>query len=186
MAIINKTGITTGGTIQAEHVTRTIDALSGGSTDTIVATGSFSGSLTGIATSASFATTASFALNASAGAGFPFTGSARITGSLAVTGSLTVVSSFAASGSHMNVSAADFVVTSAETYFTGSAGKGFGSVTFGKQTALNLNAIATGSGFSIPLRDTNVPTTGSMYFDVTGPTLWIFDGADWRGWEPTL
>ena len=63
MAIINKTGISNGGTIQAEHVTRTIDALSGVSTDTIVATGSFSGSLTGIATSASFATTASFALN---------------------------------------------------------------------------------------------------------------------------
>ena len=76
MAIINKTGITNGGTIQAEHVTRAIDALSGGSTDTVVATGSFSGSLIGAltgtasfatsasrATSSSFATTASFALN---------------------------------------------------------------------------------------------------------------------------
>jgi len=61
MAIINKTGITNGGTIQAEHVTRAIDALSGVSTDTIVATGSFSGSLVGTATSASFATTASVA-----------------------------------------------------------------------------------------------------------------------------
>jgi len=93
MAIINKTGITNGGTIQAEHVTRAIDALSGGSTDTIVATGSFSGSLVGAltgtasfatsasravsasfatsasrSTSSSFATTASFALNAGAGA----------------------------------------------------------------------------------------------------------------------
>ncbi len=186
MAIINKTGITTGGTIQAEHVTRTIDALSGISTDTIVATGSFSGSLTGIATSASFATTASFALNASAGAGFPFTGSARITGSLSVTGSLTVVSSFAASGSHMNVSSTNFLVTSGETYFTGSAPKGYGSVTFGKQTGLNLNASITGSGFSLPLQASTVPLTGSMYFDVTGPTLWIFDGANWRGWEPVL
>jgi hypothetical protein len=62
MAIINKTGITNGGTIQAEHVTRAIDALSGGSTDTIVATGSFSGSLRGTLTgTASFATSASFA-----------------------------------------------------------------------------------------------------------------------------
>ena len=87
MAIINKTGITNGGTIQAEHITRAIDALSGVSTDTIVATGSFSGSLVGIATSASFATTASFAANATS---FPFTGSARITGSLAVTGSTTL------------------------------------------------------------------------------------------------
>lgn len=47
MALINKTGITTGGTVQAEHVTRAIDALSGGSTDSIQATGSFSGSLNG-------------------------------------------------------------------------------------------------------------------------------------------
>ncbi len=60
MAVINKTGITNGGTVQAEHVTRAIDALSGVSTDTIIATGSFSGSLTGLATSASFASTASF------------------------------------------------------------------------------------------------------------------------------
>ena len=47
MAIINKTGITNGGTIQSEHVTRAIDALSGVGTSTIVATGSFSGSLRG-------------------------------------------------------------------------------------------------------------------------------------------
>jgi hypothetical protein len=43
MAIINKTGITNGGTVQAEHITRTIDALSGVSTDSIVATGSLLG-----------------------------------------------------------------------------------------------------------------------------------------------
>lgn len=78
MAIINKTGITDGSTIQAEHVTRAIDALSGGSTDSIIATGSFTGSLVGSLTgtasfatsasqavSSSFATTASYALNAS-------------------------------------------------------------------------------------------------------------------------
>jgi hypothetical protein len=52
MAIINKTGITNGSTIQAAHVTRAIDALSGGSTDTIVATGSFSGSVAGEAVTA--------------------------------------------------------------------------------------------------------------------------------------
>jgi len=52
MAVIN-TGITNGGTIQAEHITRAIDALSGVGTDTIIATGSFSGTLAGSATSAS-------------------------------------------------------------------------------------------------------------------------------------
>lgn len=72
MALINKTGIVDAGLIQAEHVTRAIDALSGGSTDTIIATGSFSGSLDGTASfavSSSFATTASFALNAGSGGG---------------------------------------------------------------------------------------------------------------------
>jgi len=50
MAIINKTGITNGGTIQAEHITRVINALSGVGTDTVVITGS----LYGTATSASY------------------------------------------------------------------------------------------------------------------------------------
>jgi hypothetical protein len=191
MAIINKTGITNGGTIQAEHVTRAIDALSGGSTDTIVATGSFSGSLTGVATSASFATiasmavsssfatTASFALNAGAGTGFPFTGSARITGSLGITGSLSVVSSFVASGSHMRITATNTLVESSQTYFTGSGGKGYGEVIFGNKTALNLQSIVTGSGFTIPTREPTVPTTGSMYFRNDEPALYIYDGNQW-------
>jgi hypothetical protein len=64
MAIINKTGITNGGTIQAEHVTRVIDALSGVSTDTLILSGSMTGSLIGILTgTASFATTALNATN---------------------------------------------------------------------------------------------------------------------------
>jgi hypothetical protein len=99
MAIINKTGITNGNTIQAEHVTRAIDALSGGSTDTVVATGSFSGSFTGIGAgvtgivSASYATSASQAVTASYvsyASSFPYTGSAQITGSLTVTGSVNI------------------------------------------------------------------------------------------------
>jgi hypothetical protein len=67
MAIINKTGIGEGNLIEAEHVTRAIDALSGGSSDSIIATGSFTGSFkgdgsqltgvpTGIATTASYVT----------------------------------------------------------------------------------------------------------------------------------
>lgn len=71
MAIINKTGIGEGNLIEAEHVTRAIDALSGVGTDTIIATGSFTGSFIGNLTgqansaiSASFAITASYALNA--------------------------------------------------------------------------------------------------------------------------
>jgi hypothetical protein len=183
MAIINKTGITTGGTINAEHVTRAIDALSGGSTDTVIATGSFSGSFTGIATSASFATTASFALNAGAGAGFPFTGSARITGSLGVTGSasftgsLNVVNSFAASGSYLEVTAQNFLINASNVPVgTSVAGS---NVTFSAKTSLNLRSMNNGAGFVIPLSVPAAPSTGSMYFDTGSTSLYIYDGTQW-------
>ena len=64
MATISRTGISNGGTIDADHITRIIDALDGTGTATIVATGSFTGSLTGTATSASYATTAATATTA--------------------------------------------------------------------------------------------------------------------------
>jgi len=118
MAVINKTGITNGTTIQAEHVTRTIDALSGVSTDTILATGSFTGSLVGALTgtasfatqalsasyaanvpstasyaltalSSSYAVTASYALNAGGGSGVGF----PFTGSAQVTGAMGITGS---------------------------------------------------------------------------------------------
>jgi hypothetical protein len=99
MAIINKTGITNGGTIQAEHVTRAIDALSGGSSDTIVATGSFTGSfmgdgasLTGIV--ATTAATASYVLN-SVSSSFSTTASFATSASRAVSSSFATTASFA-------------------------------------------------------------------------------------------
>jgi hypothetical protein len=91
MATISRSGITVGGTISPTHITNIIDALDGtGVGITVVATGSFTGSLVGTATtatSASYATTASYVANASS---FPYTGSARITGSLILTGSMIV------------------------------------------------------------------------------------------------
>jgi hypothetical protein len=109
MAILSKTGITTGNTVESGHVTQSIDAFSGIEQYDIFLSGSFNmtGSINGEpgvvnnltssfsvtasqAISSSFATTASFALNGGGGAAFPFTGSAVITGSLVVTGSTTV------------------------------------------------------------------------------------------------
>jgi hypothetical protein len=143
MAIINKTGITTGGTIQAEHVTRTIDALSGVSTDTIIASGSFTGSLTGTVTATQ----------------------------------VTVANSFAASGSHLSVTS--------PTMQIGNAGSGT-AVTLSNKSGLNLQDIVTGTGVILPRNQCSAPATGSVYFDYTGPTLWIYDGTNWRGFEPTL
>lgn len=69
MATISKTDIVTNNTIQAEHITRIIDALNGTGSADVIATGSFTGSfigagsgITGIV-SASYATTASYAIN---------------------------------------------------------------------------------------------------------------------------
>ena len=93
MAIINKTGITDGGTIQAEHVIRAIDALSGGSTDSVVATGSFDGILTGTASFATTALSSSYALSASYAANVPATASyalAALSSSYAVTASFAL------------------------------------------------------------------------------------------------
>jgi cytoskeletal protein CcmA (bactofilin family) len=95
---LSKTGITTGGTVEAYQVTQSIDALTGtaayditisGSltvTGSVKVNGSITGSLLGtssFAVSASRAITASFALSTTST--FPFSGSAVITGSLNVT-----------------------------------------------------------------------------------------------------
>jgi hypothetical protein len=188
MAIINKTGITTGGTIEAEHVTRAIDALSGGSTDTVVATGSFQGTLSGTATTASyvlnavsssFATTASFALNAS-GTGFPYTGSAIITGSLSVTGSFSQRSNTGGSFFNSNPSTGIITLTLGTLYLTGSS-----VISASRDSIINLGGIDSDKGaLAIPVSTLGTkPLTGSMYFDPTGPTLYIYDGTNWRGWS---
>jgi hypothetical protein len=64
MATISRTGITAGGTISPTHITNIIDALDGtGVGITVVATGSFTGSLVGNATTA---TTSSYLIGVGA------------------------------------------------------------------------------------------------------------------------
>tara|TARA_R100001460_G_scaffold266_5_gene1169 strand:- start:15196 stop:16059 length:864 start_codon:yes stop_codon:yes gene_type:complete len=114
---LSKTGITTGNTVKAFHVTQSVDAFTGIDDYDITISGSLTvtGSITGQPTivneltasyamnslSSSYAVTASYAENAGggSGAGFPFTGSAEITGSLAVIGPSNVTGSFAVSSS---------------------------------------------------------------------------------------
>jgi hypothetical protein len=86
---LSKTGITTGGTVEAYQVTQSIDALTGTAAYDIVISGSLTitGSLNASASyaiSSSRAITSSYALNS--GNSFPYTGSATISGSLSVTG----------------------------------------------------------------------------------------------------
>lgn len=128
MAIINKTGITSGGTIQAEHVTRAIDALSGGSTDTVVATGSFSGSFKGDGS-----------LLSGLSAGFPFTGSARITGSLDITGSFEVSKSLSVNTATISMRSSDVDIKTSNYTLLSSA------ATINSPTQINNNLIVDAS-----------------------------------------
>jgi hypothetical protein len=124
MATIDRSGITGGGTIQTSHITNIIDALDGTSTTTtVIASGSFTGSIIGALTgtasfattalsasyaanvpttasyalaalSSSYAVTASFALNAGGGTGVGF----PFTGSAQVTGSMGITGSLNVTG----------------------------------------------------------------------------------------
>ena len=62
MALLDTSGISNGGAIQASHVTNIYDTLNGVGSFTIIATGSLQGS-SSFATTSSYATTASFAMN---------------------------------------------------------------------------------------------------------------------------
>lgn len=134
MAIINKTGIGEGNLIEAEHVTRAIDALSGGSSDSIIATGSFTGSfkgdgsqLTGIsvttATSASYSATASYLLGSIASASYADTASFANTASyvntlnqnVSITGTLQTSGSIVNNYRIMTITDSDFTVTGGQT-----------------------------------------------------------------------
>lgn len=162
MAIINKTGITTGGTIQAEHVTRAIDALSGGSTDTIVATGSFTGSFKGDGSQLS-----------GVSAGFPFTGSAQVTGSLAVTGSFKQITPGV--GTVIN-SDSNGILTLQHNNINVSSSV----VSFDPNASLNLSNIFKNGGLQIPVTSPGATArTGSMYFDIPTTTLYVYDGTQW-------
>lgn len=131
MATISRTGITNGGTIDADHVTRIIDALDGTGTATVVATGSFTGSLIGTVTgTGSYATQAlssSFAVSASiaASATSASIATSATTATSATSASIATSASFAISGSRA-VSAsyavtASYAVNASSFPYTGSA-----------------------------------------------------------------
>lgn len=166
MAIINKTGITDGGTIQAEHVTRTIDALSGVSTDTIVATGSFSGSLTG---------TASFSLSSN---------SVR-TDAGADNSSHYILFSGTTTGQQILNTDTNltFNPNANALTLTGSlTTSGSLSMTANPASNVNFGAISSSGQFVIPISEPASPDTGAIYFNTSTFRLYIWDGTQWLNW----
>jgi len=194
MAIINKTGITNGGTIQAEHITRVIDALSGVSTDSLVLTGSLQGSASfatsaSRAVSSSFATTASYALNAGGGTGFPFVGVAVITGSLIVSGSNNDLT---ANTRNTTITATDTAAVTATTINITGATKIDGSAADTNWTATKYSILdwtragETGYNgqFVLPVQAPTNPVAGTIYFDPNIRSLFVFDGSGWKEFQP--
>ena len=185
MATISRTGIAGGSTISPTHITNIIDALDGSSsTTTVVASGSFSGSLTGnatSATSASYATTASYALNAGGGSSFPFTGSAIISGSLLVTGSLNVTGSARIIGT-TTLTGSINVSQSAGVHSVD------GTIIGSNNLVLNLKDVGktpSAGSFVIPNFIPGVPLEGTIYWDIGTRTLNVYSvSAGWTTFNP--
>ena len=93
MAYIPKTGISNTSTIQAEHITRIIDALDGTATTEVSASGQFSGSHSG-----SFLGDGSGLTGVTAEWDGTHNGNAQITGSLVVTANVTASGNISSSG----------------------------------------------------------------------------------------
>ena len=196
MAVINKTGITNGGTIQAEHITRAIDALSGVSTDTIIATGSFSGSLTGIATTASNVavtdtTTGTGPYYVMFADGTTSNRTVRVDSNAltfnATTNVLTITASFSNTASFVNSLNQSVAITGSARItgslgVTGSLGLNgaiAGNITGSSTLIMNLSTIGSSGNFILPTTAPSAPTRGSVYWDFGNRYLYIYDGSSW-------
>ena len=196
MAVINKTGITNGGTVQAEHVTRAIDALSGVSTDTIIATGSFSGSLTGIATTASNVavtdtTTGTGPYYVMFADGTTGNRAVRVDSSAltfnATTNVLGTTASFANTASFVNSLNQNVAITGSARItgslgVTGSLGLNgtlAGNITGSSTLIMNLSTIGSSGNFMLPTTAPSAPTRGSVYWDFGTNNLYIYNGSAW-------
>ena len=196
MALLNKTGITNGGTIQSEHVTRTIDALTGVSTDSIVATGSFSGSfsglLTGTASSAQTINTITSALNYSfyptfvdanngsaaaetvytdAGITYnPFTNILTTTASFSTTASyaLNAVGSGAEYMTLRLASGAVTGVTSGSTVYVGTGVTGSNISRVGVRLPYGCTIVSASIYVNTPVNVNTTLGTVQLYYDTTG------------------
>jgi len=212
MGTISRSGITGGGTIQTTHITNIIDALDGTSTTTtIVATGSFTGSLIGALTgtasfatqalsasyaanvpvtasyaltalSASYAVTASYALNAGGGVGFPFSGSAQVTGSMGITGSLRVV---APTQQYALVVTGSTLMSGSTVGFLGQLDTST-KITANKTGIIDLSGLG-GAGvypgkFVLPNGIPAGPTAGTIYWDDAAGILYVYKESDPPGW----
>jgi len=159
MAFIPKSGITTGGTIQASHVVNIIESLDGTGSYQITATGSFSGSFVGNGAGITGVTGEwDGTLN----------GNAQITGSLIVTAAVSA-SSFSGSFSGSGVNVFGIISSSFATSASLAQTASFVSPTF-----ISASAAASGFGGAAFPFSGSAQITGSL--NVTG-SITVLNGA---------
>jgi len=168
MATISRTGITAGGTISPTHITNIIDALDGiGVGITVVATGSFSGSLVGNATTATTATSASYVLQA-------------VSASFATTATSASFATTATTSSYLiGVGANNITITGSLSNST--------LITVTSGSIINLSGMTGGGGtfpgkLILPSGRPSGSTAGAIYWDDDTGALYIYsvnDGA-WK------
>ncbi len=119
MSLISKNNIITGQTIQAEHVTRIIDALNESGSSEIIATGSFTGSFVGDGSGLInlTVTTASYALNSGLFGGysssyFATTGSNTFNGNQTINGDVTITGTASIAVLHVTYESASVIYSS--------------------------------------------------------------------------
>ena len=201
MATISRTGIAGGSTISPTHITNIIDALDGTSTTTtVVASGSFSGSLVGHATSATTATTASYVLQA-VSASFATTAATATSATTASYVLQAVSASFATTASYVaNASSFPFtgsaiisgslrvvgtttLTGSINVNQTGSVHTVNGTIVGNSSLILNLRDVGKtpfSGSFVLPNFIPEVPSEGTIYWDVSTRTLNVYSVAS--GW----
>ena len=178
MATISRTGITNGGTISPTHITNIIDALDGtGIGITVVATGSFSGSLVGNATTATTATSASYVLQA-VSASFATTASFAVSSSRSITALSASFATTATTSSYLiGVGANNITITgslSNSTLITATSG-----------SIINLSGMTGGPGvlgtLILPSARPSSPAAGAIYWDDSTGLLYIYSvtTGDW-------
>ena len=112
----------------------------------------------------------------SGSATFPYTGSAIISGSLRITGSLTLQNANIGNGGLVYYSTSSGVINQTDFLFDGA-----GKITGGTRTTLDLSTAGTisGAGLVLPTSQPISPIEGSIYADIRGKNLYIWDGGIW-------
>lgn len=183
MARISKTGISNGGTIDASHITRIIEALDGTGSADVYATGSFTGSFIGngsgltnvtasSAASASFASTASYLTGTAQSASFASTAS-YLTGTIESASFATTASYIKTAQTASHIAWSGVRETTTDT-FLGTASYADSINKLSPYTSI-VSATYTTTGSQIANMQSFVAATDTGTFGIFAPTAYVIE-----------